>query len=127
MEDYSEELHSMMIDDQQEGWFTTQCTDGFTIAEKIMSPRFVRNNLMNFATVSTQTLIIHQSGECLITEHSYSHSQEYWRRLLQPITCCRASNPAKYTISNHVSLFFKIDIPDKVADVSNEKLAASKG
>jgi len=53
MDDYSEELHSLMLRDEQECWSLTQRTDGFTIPEKIISGRFVRNNYANFATVST--------------------------------------------------------------------------
>ena len=71
MEEYSEELHTLMINDEQEAWSLVQRTDGWTAAEKMMSARFVRNSLNNFATVSTQILMIHRSGECLVTEHSY--------------------------------------------------------
>ena len=71
MEEYSEELHTLMINDEQEAWSLVQQTDGWTAAEKMMSARFVRNSLANFATVSTQILMIHRSGECLVTEHSY--------------------------------------------------------
>ena len=74
MEEYSEELHTMMSNEEQETWSLVQRTDGWTAAEKLMSSRFVRNNYANFATVSTQILLIHRSGECLVTEHSYQHN-----------------------------------------------------
>ena len=112
MEQYSEDLHSMMIRDEQEMWSLTQRTDGWKFREKMLSSRFVRNNYANFATVSTQILIVHRTGECLVTEHSYQHSQELWRRYLQPFSICRV-NPAKYTISKHESIFFQVNIPQK--------------
>ena len=90
-----------------------QKTDNSRLFEKMVSARFVRNNALNFATVSTQTLIIHKSGQCLVTEHQYRHSEQYWRRLLQPVACCKI-NPAKYNISNHVSLFFEVEMPSNV-------------
>jgi len=73
MEDYSEELHSLMIDDRIEPYYNVQRTDGYWLAERLLSGRFCRNNPYNFATVSTQILLIHKSGECLVTEHSYRH------------------------------------------------------
>ena len=60
-------------------------------------------------------MMIHRSGECLITEHSYAHSLQMWRRLLQPFSMCNI-NPAKYTISKHVSIFFQVEVPERQAE-----------
>ena len=110
MEEYTEDLFSLMQNDQQETWSLVQRTDYPIFLEKIYSGRFVRNNFNNFATVSTQVLLIHKSGQCLISEQQYEHRQEMWRRYLQQFSICNV-NPCRYTISNKVSIEFKVDIP----------------
>jgi len=63
-----------MLRDGGETWTTLQKTDGWRAFEKLVSGTFVRNTVFNFATVSTQVLIIHKSGLAYATEHSYDHS-----------------------------------------------------
>jgi hypothetical protein len=73
MEDFGKRIHKVMLNDREQPWALIQPTDYYKCCEWHMSGIFKRNSLFNDATVSTQIMIIHKSGQALITEHSYEH------------------------------------------------------
>lgn len=63
---YSKNLHSIMLDTRLQPFATLQQTDESAILERSISGMFVTKQLNNFATVSTTTLVVHKSGNCII-------------------------------------------------------------
>ena len=54
-------------------WENTQITEYAGVFEKIISPIFVRNSLLQFATVSTTIIVIDSKGKGTFYESCFKH------------------------------------------------------
>ena len=71
MTEFSDELHTMMLNDRFNDFSDVESGYPWHF-EKHGSSIFARNTF-NFATVSTQVLVIHKSGLAMISESIYRH------------------------------------------------------
>jgi hypothetical protein len=62
-----------MLDTRLQPFATLQQTDESAFLERSISGIFVTKQLNNFATVSTTTLVVHKSGNCIVEEYAYTH------------------------------------------------------
>ena len=72
MAEYAGGLHKLMLNDRLNDYSDVESGYPWHF-EKQASSIFARNCASNFATVSTQVLIIHKTGLAYISENTYTH------------------------------------------------------
>lgn len=72
MSQFGEWIHQEVLLNDERVWLSElQRTDEGLYHEYLISSTFVRNQMKNYATVSSTVLIIHKSGRAYMQEHSY--------------------------------------------------------
>ena len=86
----SQELFGMLRNDQKSRWAAVQGGTGYPkLWEFLNSSVFVQNNLGNFCTVSSSTLIVNKDGHALFEEQRYRQDSRFFPKLFGSLNCCR--------------------------------------
>jgi len=113
MDHFAQRLFAVMQNEAMQPWGLVQQTEFTRLAEWHQSGIFKRHSLQSGATVSTQVLIIHKSGNTLVSETMYEHGTNWFRRFAALWPCCKCIAPPEYRVKQKTSLFFELGKSDK--------------